>query len=112
MFTIRQKLVIGGAVLLSVLLVAGSYFGSRGLFGPDIEPTPEPLLTAEGSCYGTSVSHDSPSVSGVDLVSGSEEELFSDSETESDSTEIDEELEAQLAALSDEELTALAEALE
>ena len=32
MFTIRQKLLLGGAVLLSVLLVAGSYFGSRWLF--------------------------------------------------------------------------------
>jgi hypothetical protein len=111
MFTNRQKLFLGGAVLLSVLLVAGSYFGSRWLFGPDIEPTPEHLLTAERS-YATSVSHDTPSVSGADLMSGSEDELFSDSETQSDSTKIDEELEAQLAALSNEELSAFAEALE
>ena len=32
MFTNRQKLFLGGAVLLSVLVVAGSYFGSRWLF--------------------------------------------------------------------------------
>ncbi|MDE0185399.1 MAG: hypothetical protein OXP71_08055 [Candidatus Poribacteria bacterium] len=113
MFTIRQKLFLGGAVLLSVLLVAGSYFGSRWLFGPDVEPTPEHLLTAERS-YATSVSPDTPSVSGTDWVSELEQSLSDadDSETETDSAKIDEDLEAQLAALSDEELTALAEALE
>ena len=101
MFTTRQKLFLGGAVLLSVLLVVGSYFGSRWLFGPDVEPTAEPS-------YATSVSHDTPSVSGTDWVSELEASL---SDTDS-ATEIDEGLEAQLAALSDEDLTALAEALE
>ena len=50
----------------------------------------------------------------TDLVSGSADESSGDSHliTDSDSTSIDQELEAQLAALSDEELTALAEALE
>ena len=112
MFSTRQKLFLRGAVLLSVLLVVGSYFGSRWLFGPDVKPTPEHLLTAKPS-YATSVSHDTPSVSGTDWVSELEESLSdTDAATESDPIQIDEDLEAQLAALSDEDLTALAEALE
>ncbi|MDE0185400.1 MAG: hypothetical protein OXP71_08060 [Candidatus Poribacteria bacterium] len=112
MFTSKQKILVGVAVLVAVLLVAGSYFGSRWLFGPDIKPTPEHLLTAEPS-YFTSVSRGTPSVSGADWVSELEQSFSdTDSATESDSTQIDEDLEAQLAALSDEEFTALAEALE
>ena len=112
MFSTRQKLFLGGAVLLSVLLVAGSYFGSRWLFGPDVEPTPERLLTAEPAVV-TSLSPDTLSVSGTDWVSELEASLSdTDPATESDSIQIDEGLEAQLAALSDEEFTALAEALE
>ena len=112
MFSTRQKLFLGGAVLLSVLLVVGSYFASRWLFGPDVEPTPERLLTAQPAVV-TSVSPDTLSVSATDWVSELEAS-FSDthSATESDSIQIDQELEAQLAALSDEELTALAQALE
>ena len=45
MFTIRQKLLLCGSVLFSVLLVAGSYFGSRWLHGADVEPLPEHLLS-------------------------------------------------------------------
>ena len=112
MFTTRQKLFLGSAVLLSVLVVVGSYFGSRWLFGPDVEPTPERLLTAEPAVV-TSISPDTLSVSGTDWVSELEASLSdTDPATESDSIQIDEDLEAQLAALTDEELTALAQALE
>ena len=107
----RQKLFLAGAVLLAVLLVAGSYFGSRWLFGPDVEPVTEyvlpdePLPTQINRPVRAYVPQQTSS------VPESEDELFSDSETQSDSTNIDEDLEAQLAALSDEEFTALAEAL-
>ena len=112
MFTTRQKLFLGGAVLLAVLVVVGSYSGSRWLFGPDVEPITEyvlpdePLPTPINRPVRAYVPQQTSS------VPESEDELFSDSETESDSTNVDEDLEAQLAALSDEELTALAEALE
>lgn len=99
MFETRQKLFLGGAVLLSVLLVAGSYFGSRWLFGPDVEPVTEYVLP------------DEPLPTQINRPVRAHE-LFTDSETQPDSTQIDEELEAQLAALSDEDVTALAEALE
>ena len=118
MFTIRQKLLLGGSVLVAVLLVAGGYYGSRWLCGPDVEPLPEHLLSDRPPAVSmnrpvrASGSQDTSSVLETDLVSESEDELLSDSETESDSTSIDEELAAQLAALSDEELTALAESLE
>ena len=115
MFSTRQKLFLGGAVLLSVLLVVGSYFGSRWLFGPDVEPTPEHVSTVTPTVV-SSGSPDTLSVSGTDWVSELEQSLsdgdHTDSEPESDSTDIDEELEAQLAALTDEQLTALAAALE
>ena len=47
MFTKQQKLLMGGALLFAVLLVAGSYFGSRWLYVPDVEPVPEQLLSNE-----------------------------------------------------------------
>ena len=47
MFTKQQKLLMGGALLFAVLLVAGSYFGSRRLYVPDVEPVPEQLLSNE-----------------------------------------------------------------
>ena len=57
MFTIRQKLLLCGSVLFSVLLVAGGYFGSRWLHGADVETsagTPAVRQTAlrkhESSC--------------------------------------------------------------
>ena len=115
MFTIRQKLLLCGSVLIAALLIAGSYFGSRWLFGPDVEPTLEHVSTARPA-VATSVSPDTLSVSETDWVSELEQTLSdaddTDSETESNSIQIEDELEAQLAALSDEELTALAEALE
>lgn len=48
MFSIRQKLVIAGAALIAVLIVVVSYFGSRWLHGPDVEPIPEHVLNAAG----------------------------------------------------------------
>ena len=44
MFTIRQRLLMGGAFLFAVILVAGSYFGSYWIHGPDVESVPEHLL--------------------------------------------------------------------
>lgn len=41
--TFTPKWVIGGACLIAVLIVAGSYFGSHWYYG-DIEPVPEELL--------------------------------------------------------------------
>ncbi len=46
LFTGKQKLVIGGAILFAALFVVGSYFGSHWYYG-DIEPVPEHLLTIE-----------------------------------------------------------------
>ncbi len=46
LFTSKQKLVIGGAILFAVLFVVGSYFGSHWYYG-DIDPVPEHLLTIE-----------------------------------------------------------------
>ena len=120
MFSNRKKLLLGGAFLLAVLLIAGGYYGSRWLFSPDVESVTEyvlpdePLPAQMNRPVRASSSQDTSSVPETDLVSESEDELFSDSETDSDSTSIDEELEAttSVAALSDEELTALAEALE
>lgn len=116
MFTFRQKLVIAGATLFAVLIVVVSYFGSRWFHGPDVEPIPEQVLKAAGRAAPISVSTSNSSLSETDSVSESGDESFSDGDliTDSDSTEveIDEELEAQLAALSDDDFTALAEALE
>ena len=47
MLTSKQRLLVGATVLFAVLLVAGSYFGSRWLHGPDVNPVPEHLLTAK-----------------------------------------------------------------
>ena len=47
MFTIGQKLLLCDSVLFSLLLVAGSYFGSHWLHGPDVELAPEHLLTSK-----------------------------------------------------------------
>ena len=98
--------------MLSVLLVAGSYFGSRWLFGPDVEPVTEYVLSGEPMPTQINRPVRASVPQQPSSVPESEDELFSDSETESDSTESDEDLEAQLAALSDDEFTALAQALE
>ena len=45
-FTGKQKLFMGGATLLAVLFVVGSYFGSHWYYG-DVAPLPEHLLTDE-----------------------------------------------------------------
>lgn len=72
MFTIRQKLLIIGVIVFTVLIVAGSYFGRHWLFGPDVEPVPEHLLTDEprsvrmNRLVRASVSQDTSSVSGTD----------------------------------------------
>lgn len=116
MFTIQQKLVIAGAALIAVLIVAVGYFGGRWLHGADVEPIPEHVLNAAGRSAPISVSTSNSSLSETDSVSESGDESFSDGDliTDSDSTEVevDEELEAQLAVLSDEEFTNLAAALE
>ena len=104
MFTIRQKLLLCGSVFFSVLLVAGSYFGSRCLHGPDVRPVPEFLLSnrphgvSMNRPVRASVSQDAPSMSESQLEPGQ-------------NNNDDEELEALLNPLSDEELTALAETL-
>lgn len=103
MFTVRQKLLLGGAVLVAVLLVAGSYFGRHWFFGPDVEPTPEHPLTARRSAVTSVSQHTSP------VDSRSEDESFSDVGSTTDSDEILSSEE--LAALSDEDLTDLADAL-
>ena len=107
MFTRKQKPLIGGAFLFAVLLVSGSYFGSRWLHGPDVEPLPEHLLSDKPRSVSinrpvhASVSQDTPSVS--------EDESSSDV----GSTKAPEETlsSEELAALCDEELKALAKAL-
>ena len=79
MFTRQQKLLMGGVFLFAVLLVAGSYFGSRWLHGPDVEAVPEHLLTAEPRSVSVnrpvhaSVSQDILWVSETDLMSEEEE---------------------------------------
>jgi len=45
MFSIRQKLLVCGSVLISALLIAGSYFGNRWLNGLDMKHVPERLLS-------------------------------------------------------------------
>ena len=92
-FTIRQKLLLCGSVLFAALFVAGSYYGSRWLHGPDVEPLPEHLLSdrphgvsmnrpvrASGSQYA-------PSVSETDMVSDGG--LSGDVVSTSDSDEIE-----------------------
>lgn len=116
MFAIRQKLLLGGAVLFSVLLLAGIYFGRHWLFGADVEVVTEyvlpdePLPAQMTRLVRASASAEAPPVFEAD----SEDESISDefSTSDSDSTKLDEELETQLAALTDEEFTTLAEALE
>ena len=93
MFTIRQKLLLCRSVLFSVLLVAGSYFGSRWLHGADVEPLPEHLLSdrPDGVSMNrpvrASVSQYAPSVSETDMVSDGG--LSGDVVSTSDSDEIE-----------------------
>ena len=114
MFTIRQKLLLCGSVLFSILLVAGSYFGSRWLHGPDVEPLPEHLLSDRSHGVSmnrpvrASVAQYTPSV----IESESVSDIDSTLETEQNFSDEEEELEALLNSLSDEELSALAESLE
>ena len=118
MFAIRQKLLLSGSVLVAVLLVAGGYYGSRWLFSPDVDVVTEyalpdgPLPTKVNRPMRASGAQHTASE--TDLVSPSGNESSSDSEllTDADSTSIDGDLEAQLAALSDDEFAELAEALE
>lgn len=56
-FLDRPKLVIGGAALIAVLFVVGSYFGSQWYYG-DVTPVPEELLTIPPRVY-----HDSTPIS-------------------------------------------------
>lgn len=53
----RPKLVIGGAALIAVLFVVGSYFGSQWYYGK-VTPVPEGLLTIPPRVY-----HDSTPIS-------------------------------------------------
>ena len=78
MSTRKQKLSVGDAVLFAVLLVAGSYFGSRWIHSPDVESVPEHLLTAEPH----SVSINRPVHAAVfqDILSVSETDLMSEEE--------------------------------
>ena len=41
-FTFTPKWIIGGACLIAVLIVVGSYFGSHWYYG-EVEPVPEEL---------------------------------------------------------------------
>ena len=113
MFTVRQKLLLCGSVLFAALFVAGSYFGSRWLHGPDVESVTEYVLPdeplpaqmnrpvrASGSQFTPSV-FESQSVSDID----------STLETEQNYND-EEELETLINSLSDEEFTALAETLQ
>ncbi len=106
-FTNRQTLLLGSAVLLAVLLVAGSYFRCHWFYGPDVEPVPEHLLSDKSR----SVSMNRPVAASFsqDTMSVSADESFSGivSTIDPEETLSSEEL----AALSDEELTALAEAI-
>ena len=49
-FLDRPKLVIGGAALIAVLFVVGSYFGSQWYYG-EVTPVPEELLTIPPRVY-------------------------------------------------------------
>lgn len=75
MFTIRQKLLLCGSVLISALLIVGGYFGSRWLHGPDVEPLPEhlqsdgPRAVSVNHPVHASVSQYTPSDLETDLVS-------------------------------------------
>ena len=110
MFTKRQKLLIGGAVLFSVLLVAGSYFGRHWFFGPDVEPAPEHLLTDEprsASMNRPSRVHLPPATASISkTASDTEESLEDDVASTLDTEQIDD---AELEALI-EELSALEQA--
>ena len=58
-FTLTLKWVIGGACLIAVLIVVGSYFGSHWYYG-EVEPVPEELLRYTPS---PAVSRGAPEVS-------------------------------------------------
>ncbi len=79
MFTRQQNLLMGFAFLFAVLLVAGGYFGSRWLHGPDVEPVPEHFLSDKPRSVSinrpvhASVSQDILWVSETDLMSEEEE---------------------------------------
>lgn len=79
MFTMRQKLLLCGSVLIPALLIVCSYFGSRWIHGPDVEPLPEHLLSDRPRAVSTnhpvrnSVSQQIPSVVEAGLVSEEEE---------------------------------------
>jgi len=87
MLTSKQRLVVGATVLFAVLLVAGSYFGSRWLHGPDVNPVPEHLLTAKRyagqmNCPAcASVTQDAPSMSESQLEPGQNNITHEESET-------------------------------
>ena len=90
---IRQPLVIG-ALVLSILIVVGVYFGSHWYYG-DIEPVPEHLLTLEPSPpsvnQDTSITNYQDTES-LEWESASEVEEFSDDEVTTVLDEIDDEL--------------------
>ena len=104
---------LGGAVLFSILLVAGIYFGRHWLFGADVEVVTEyvlpdePLPTKPTRPVRASVSQYAPSV----VESQSVIDVDSTLETEQNYND-EEELETLLNSLSDEEFTTLAEVLE
>ena len=109
-FTNRQTLLLGSAVLLAVLLVAGSYFGRHWFYGPDVELVPEHLLSDKSRSVSmnrpvrVSVSQETPSVSESEPISNIVSTLDAEQNEE-------EEFEDMLKSFSDDELTALAEML-
>ena len=96
--------------MFAVLLVAGIYFGRHWLFGPDVEPVPEHLLSHNphpvrmNHTSDTSFPQDTPSVSESEPISNIVSTLDAEQNEE-------EEFEDMLKSLSDGELTALAEML-
>ena len=79
MFTSKQKLLMGGAVLFAVLPVADGYYGSRWLHGPDVQSVTEyvfpdePLPEQMNRPVRASVAQYTPSVIEADLESEEEE---------------------------------------
>ena len=112
MFTRKQKLLLCGSVLISALLIAGSYFGRHWFYGPDVQPVPEHLLADKPRAVSmnrpdrASVFQDTPSMSEPQSVSG----IASTLEPGQNNND-HEELEALLNSLGDEELTTLADTL-
>ena len=95
---IRHPLVIG-ALVLSILIVVGVYFGSHWYYG-DIEPVPEHLLTLESippSVNKDTSFTDSQDTGLLEWESASEAEESSDDEATTVLDEIDGELLALLA---------------